>query len=118
MSDQERVLAGRYQVGAIIGRGGMADVFEGVDLRLGRKIAIKLLKSDLANDENFESRFAQEAQASAKMAHPTIVRIYDAGEETSTDSNGNIRKTPFIVMEYVRGKLLRDLMHERKLTLA
>ena len=118
MSEQERVLAGRYQVGEIIGRGGMADVFEGVDLRLGRKIAIKLLKSDLANDENFESRFAQEAQASAKMAHPTIVRIYDAGEETSTDSNGNQRKTPFIVMEYVRGKLLRDLMHERKLTLA
>jgi serine/threonine-protein kinase len=118
LSDQERVLAGRYQVGEIIGRGGMADVFEGVDLRLGRKIAIKLLKSDLANDENFESRFAQEAQASAKMAHPTIVRIYDAGEEISTDSNGNQRKTPFIVMEYVRGKLLRDLMHERKLTLA
>ncbi|MFY9304303.1 MAG: Stk1 family PASTA domain-containing Ser/Thr kinase [Rhodoluna sp.] len=117
MSEQERVLAGRYQVGEIIGRGGMADVFEGVDLRLGRKIAIKLLKSDLANDESFESRFAQEAQASAKMAHPTIVRIYDAGEETSTDSNGNQRKTPFIVMEYVRGKLLRDLMHERKLTL-
>jgi eukaryotic-like serine/threonine-protein kinase len=110
------VLAGRYQVGEIIGRGGMADVFEGVDLRLGRKIAIKLLKSDLANDENFESRFAQEAQASAKMAHPTIVRIYDAGEEVSTDSNGNVRKTPFIVMEYVKGKLLRDLMHERKLT--
>lgn len=118
MSDQVRVLAGRYQVGEIIGRGGMADVFEGVDLRLGRKIAIKLLKSDLANDENFESRFAQEAQASAKMAHPTIVRIYDAGEEISTDSNGNVRKTPFIVMEYVKGKLLRDLMHERKLTTA
>jgi serine/threonine-protein kinase len=95
----------------------MADVFEGVDLRLGRKIAIKLLKSDLANDENFESRFAQEAQASAKMAHPTIVRIYDAGEEISTDSNGNVRKTPFIVMEYVKGKLLRDLMHERTLDL-
>lgn len=110
------MLAGRYQVGELIGRGGMADVFEGIDLRLGRKIAIKLLKSDLANDETFESRFAQEAQASAKMAHPTIVRIYDAGEESSTDSNGNIRKTPFIVMEYVKGKLLRDLMHERKLT--
>ena len=118
MSEQERVLAGRYQVGEIIGRGGMADVFEGVDLRLGRKIAIKLLKSDLANDENFESRFAQEAQASAKMAHPTIVRIYDAGEEITTDSNGNVRKTPFIVMEYVKGKLLRDLMHERKLELS
>jgi serine/threonine-protein kinase len=118
LSDQGKVLAGRYQVGEIIGRGGMADVFEGVDLRLGRKVAIKLLKSDLANDESFESRFAQEAQASAKMAHPTIVRIYDAGEEISSDTNGNQRKTPFIVMEYVKGKLLRDLMHERRLTLA
>ena len=117
MSDQERVLAGRYQVGELIGRGGMADVFEGVDLRLGRKVAIKLLKSDLASDETFESRFAKEAQASAKMAHPTIVRIYDAGEEISTDTNGNQIKTPFIIMEYVNGKLLRDLMHEKKLTL-
>jgi len=117
LSEQERVLAGRYQVGELVGRGGMADVFEGLDLRLGRKIAIKLLKSELANDENFESRFAKEAQASAKMAHPTIVRIYDAGEEVSTDSNGNQVKTPFIIMEYVKGKLLRDLMHEKKLSL-
>lgn len=117
MSDQKRVLAQRYEVGELIGRGGMADVFEGVDLRLGRRVAIKLLKSDLANDESFESRFAQEAQASAKMAHPTIVRIYDAGEEIATDTGGNTLKTPFIVMEYVRGKLLRDLMHERKLSL-
>jgi serine/threonine-protein kinase len=117
LSEQERVLAGRYQVGELIGRGGMADVFEGQDLRLGRKIAIKLLKSDLANDENFESRFAKEAQASAKMAHPTIVRIYDAGEEVSTDSNGNQIKTPFIVMEYVKGRLLRDLMHDKKLSI-
>jgi serine/threonine protein kinase len=117
LTEQERVLAGRYQVGELIGRGGMADVFEGVDLRLGRKVAIKLLKSDLASDETFESRFAKEAQASAKMAHPTIVRIYDAGEEISTDTNGNQIKTPFIIMEYVNGKLLRDLMHEKKLTL-
>jgi len=117
LSEKERVLAGRYQVGELIGRGGMADVFEGQDLRLGRKIAIKLLKSELANDENFESRFAKEAQASAKMAHPTIVRIYDAGEEVSTDSNGNQIKTPFIVMEYVKGKLLRDLMHDKRLSI-
>jgi eukaryotic-like serine/threonine-protein kinase len=117
LSEQQRVLAGRYQVGELIGRGGMADVFEGVDLRLGRKVAIKLLKSDLASDETFESRFAKEAQASAKMAHPTIVRIYDAGEELSTDTNGNQIKTPFIIMEYVNGKLLRDLMHEKKLSL-
>jgi serine/threonine-protein kinase len=93
----------------------MADVYEGLDTRLGRKVAIKLLKSDLASDPTFESRFRQEAQASARMAHPTIVRVYDAGEEISADSNGNERKTPYIVMEYVRGTLLRDLLHERKL---
>ena len=115
LTDNQRILADRYQVGSLIGRGGMADVYEGLDTRLGRKVAIKLLKSDLASDPTFESRFRQEAQASARMAHPTIVRVYDAGEEISTDSNGNERKTPYIVMEYVRGTLLRDLMHERKL---
>jgi serine/threonine-protein kinase len=115
LTDNQRILADRYQVGSLIGRGGMADVYEGLDTRLGRKVAIKLLKSDLASDPTFESRFRQEAQASARMAHPTIVRVYDAGEEISTDSNGNERKTPFIVMEYVRGTLLRDLLHERKL---
>jgi serine/threonine-protein kinase len=115
LTDNQRILADRYQVGSLIGRGGMADVYEGLDTRLGRKVAIKLLKSDLANDPTFESRFRQEAQASARMAHPTIVRVYDAGEEISTDSNGNERKTPYIVMEYVRGTLLRDLLHERKL---
>ena len=95
----------------------MADVYEGVDTRLGRTVAIKLLKADLANDPNFESRFRQEAQASARMAHPTIVRVYDAGEDVSVDSNGNTNRHPFIVMEYVNGKLLRDLLQERRLTL-
>lgn len=95
----------------------MADVYEGVDTRLGRTVAIKMLKSDLANDPAFEARFRQEAQASARMAHPTIVRVYDAGEETNIDANGNQRKYPFIVMEVVKGKLLRELLHERRLTL-
>jgi serine/threonine-protein kinase len=95
----------------------MADVYEGVDTRLGRTVAIKLLKADLANDPNFEARFRQEAQASARMAHPTIVRVYDAGEDVTVDSNGNTNRHPFIVMEYVNGKLLRDLLHERRLTL-
>lgn len=113
MTENQRILAERYEVGSLIGRGGMADVYEGTDTRLGRKVAIKLLKSDLANDPSFEARFRQEAQASARMAHPTIVRVYDAGEELSTDSNGNERRTPYIVMEYVRGTLLRDLLHER-----
>ena len=116
MSENQRVIAGRYEVGNLIGRGGMADVYEGVDTRLGRTVAIKLLKADLANDPNFEARFRQEAQASARMAHPTIVRVYDAGEDTVTDSNGNEVKHPFIIMEFVSGKLLRDLLHERRLT--
>ena len=117
MSSNQRVIAGRYEVGNLIGRGGMADVYEGVDTRLGRTVAIKLLKADLANDPNFEARFRQEAQASARMAHPTIVRVYDAGEDVTVDSNGNTNRHPFIVMEYVNGKLPRDLLHERRLTL-
>lgn len=110
MSENERLIAGRYRLGQLVGRGGMAEVFEGYDLRLGRTVAVKLLKSDLANDANFEAKFRQEAQASARMAHPTIVRVYDAGEEETTDQNGQIVKTPYIVMELVRGKLLREVI--------
>ena len=117
MSEQKRLIANRYELGNLIGRGGMADVYEGIDTRLGRTVAIKLLKSDLANDPSFEDRFRQEAQASARMAHPTIVRVYDAGEDIELDSRGNPVKHPFIVMEYVRGKLLRDILHERRLSI-
>ena len=117
MSEHKRLIANRYELGNLIGRGGMADVYEGIDTRLGRTVAIKLLKSDLANDPTFEDRFRQEAQASARMAHPTIVRVYDAGEDIELDSRGNQVKHPFIVMEYVRGKLLRDILHERRLSI-
>lgn len=117
MTDNQRMIAGRYQLGNLIGRGGMADVYQGVDTRLGRVVAIKLLKSDLANDPNFEARFRQEAQASARMAHPTIVRIYDAGEEEGVDGNGNLIRRPYIVMEFVKGVVLRDLLHQRRLTI-
>ncbi|MEY2946369.1 MAG: hypothetical protein RL243_1146, partial [Actinomycetota bacterium] len=117
MSDNRKIIAGRYQLGNLIGRGGMADVYEGEDTRLGRVVAIKLLKSDLANDPNFEARFRQEAQASARMAHPTIVRIYDAGEEESLDLQGGTIRRPYIVMEYVKGAVLRDLLHQRRLTI-
>ena len=115
MSENQRVIAGRYTLGSLIGRGGMADVYEGTDTILGRKVAIKLLKADLAADPSYESRFREEAQASARMAHPTIVRVYDTGEESTIDDNGTERRTPYIVMEYVRGTLLRDLMHERRI---
>lgn len=114
MSENERLIAGRYRLGALVGRGGMAEVYEGVDTRLGRTVAVKLLKPDLADDPEFESKFRQEAQASARMAHPTIVRIYDAGEEETLDESGHPRKTPFIVMEFVRGRLLREVVQAGK----
>jgi serine/threonine-protein kinase len=107
-----RLLAGRYQIGELIGRGGMADVRVGTDARLGRRVAIKLLKPALANDPTFRTRFRREAQDAAKMAHPTIVRIFDAGEETVTDPRGNEAQIPFIVMEYVDGRLLKDILAE------
>ncbi|MGO4690491.1 Stk1 family PASTA domain-containing Ser/Thr kinase [Glaciibacter sp. 2TAF33] len=112
MSEDGRLIAGRYRVGALIGRGGMSDVHIGTDSRLGRTVAIKLLKSTLAADPAFRTRFRQEAQAAARMAHPTIVRVFDAGEETVTESNGHEAQLPFIVMEYVDGRLLKDIISE------
>jgi serine/threonine-protein kinase len=116
VNESNRVIAGRYELGALIGRGGMAEVYSGVDTRLGRTVAIKLLKADLAADSTFEIRFRQEAQASARMAHPTIVRVYDAGDEVTVDENGVERHLPYIVMELVRGEVLRDILRTRKLT--
>jgi serine/threonine protein kinase len=112
VSEDGRLIAGRYRVGALIGRGGMSDVHIGTDSRLGRTVAIKLLKSTLAADPAFRTRFRQEAQAAARMAHPTIVRVFDAGEETVTEPNGHEAQLPFIVMEYVDGRLLKDIISE------
>nr|WP_139415624.1 Stk1 family PASTA domain-containing Ser/Thr kinase [Agromyces laixinhei] len=112
MNDEGRVLAGRYRVGALIGRGGMSDVHVGTDTRLGRQVAIKLLKPQLATDPAFRMRFRQEAQSAARMAHPTIVRVFDAGEETVVDGAGQEVQLPFIVMEFVEGRLLKDIIHD------
>jgi serine/threonine protein kinase len=90
----------------------MADVHVGTDARLNRRVAIKLLKPTLANDPAFRTRFRREAQAAAKMADPSIVRIFDAGEETVTDDNGDERQIPFIIMEFVEGRLLKDIIAE------
>jgi serine/threonine-protein kinase len=106
------LLAGRYQVGDIIGVGGMADVYAGMDVRLGRRVAIKLLKPSLARDPAFRSRFRREAQDAAKMSHPTIVRIFDAGEETVADPTGPERQVPFIIMEFVEGRVLKEIIAE------
>jgi serine/threonine protein kinase len=105
-----RVLGGRYEVGALLGRGGMADVFEGIDSRLGRRVAVKVLRRGLAEDPAFRSRFRQEAQAAARMSHPTIVRVFDAGEDVVTDQEGATHTVPFIVMERVEGRLLKDVI--------
>lgn len=105
-----RQLAGRYQIGELLGHGGMADVHLGMDSRLGRRVAIKLLKPTLANDPAFRTRFRREAHDAAKMAHPTIVRIFDAGEESVIDPSGHETLIPFIIMEYVDGRLLKDMV--------
>jgi serine/threonine-protein kinase len=112
VNQRVRLLAGRYEIGPLIGRGGMADVRAGTDARLDRRVAIKLLKPSLAGDPAFRTRFRREAQDAAKMAHPTIVRIFDAGEETVVDPSGNEAQIPFIVMEYVDGRLLKDIIAE------
>jgi serine/threonine protein kinase len=90
----------------------MSDVHIGTDSRLGRTVAIKLLKSSLAADPAFRTRFRQEAQAAARMAHPTIVRVFDAGEETVSEDDGTESQIPFIIMEFVDGRLLKDIIKE------
>jgi serine/threonine protein kinase len=110
------LLAGRYEIGDTIGRGGMATVHLGNDTRLGRRVAVKLLKPSLATDPSFRTRFRQEAQAAARMAHPTIVRVYDAGEETITEPSGAELQVPFIVMEYVEGRSLSDILSDGPLS--
>lgn len=111
MTDGLALLAGRYEVGELIGRGGMAEVHKGRDSRLGRTVAIKLLKPSLATDPTFRARFRKEAQAAARMAHPTIVRVFDAGEDT-VEEDGVERQQPFIIMEFIDGTVLRDRLEE------
>ena len=81
-----RVLNGRYELGGLLGRGGMADVYQGRDVRLGRTVAVKLLRADLARDPQFQARFRREAQAVAGLNHPSIVAVYDTGEQSPDDS--------------------------------
>jgi serine/threonine-protein kinase len=91
----------------------MADVYKGRDARLARDVAIKVLKSTLSTDASARERFRREAMAVSKMAHPTVVRVFDAGDEGDTDDVGNPTgsTTPYIVMEFVQGRLLGDIIH-------
>jgi serine/threonine protein kinase/beta-lactam-binding protein with PASTA domain len=107
-----RLLGGRYELGDVIGRGGMADVHSGYDTRLSRPVAIKLLRPDLARDGNFLVRFRREAQAAAQLNHPSIVAIFDSGDDEGVDAHGNPTRVPYIVMEMVRGRTLRERLNE------
>ncbi|PJJ69165.1 serine/threonine-protein kinase [Sediminihabitans luteus] len=112
MDNAPRVLAARYEVGELIGRGGMAEVHIGRDTRLGRTVAIKILRSDLARDPSFLARFRREAQSAAALNHPAIVAVYDTGEDVHTDAQGASVHVPFIVMEYVEGHTVRDIVRD------
>ncbi len=104
-----RRLGDRYELGDTLGRGGMAEVFEGQDLRLNRRVAVKVLRPDLARDPAFQSRFRREAQSAASLNDPNIVAVYDTGEDV-LDGGGEHAMVPYIVMEYVDGHTLRELM--------
>ena len=98
---KDKILGARYQRGEMIGTGGMADVYIAQDQRLSREVAVKILRSDLAKDPTFVSRFRKEAKAAAGLNHPGIVAVYDSGEDPA----------PYIVMELVSGHTLRELIH-------
>ncbi|WP_461188399.1 Stk1 family PASTA domain-containing Ser/Thr kinase [Arthrobacter sp. Z4-13] len=115
--DNQRVLSGRYELGGLIGRGGMADVYRGLDTRLGRTVAVKLLRPDLARDPQFQARFKREAQAVAALNHPSIVAIYDTGEHLVHDGSDDNVRVPYIVMEFVEGKTIRDLIRANEVTI-
>ncbi|HZK35406.1 MAG TPA: Stk1 family PASTA domain-containing Ser/Thr kinase, partial [Aeromicrobium sp.] len=106
--DEPIRLGDRYELGGLLGRGGMADVRVGRDLRLGRTVAVKRLRSDLASDPTFQERFRREAQSAAALNHPSIVAVYDTGEAVAKDGHN----APYIVMEYVEGQTLREITHD------
>ncbi|MFD3927247.1 Stk1 family PASTA domain-containing Ser/Thr kinase [Streptomyces sp. NPDC058614] len=104
--EEPRRLGGRYELGQVLGRGGMAEVYLAHDTRLGRQVAVKTLRADLARDPSFQARFRREAQSAASLNHPAIVAVYDTGEDYIDGTS-----IPYIVMEYVDGSTLRELLH-------
>jgi serine/threonine-protein kinase len=100
-----RLIDGRYQVRSRIARGGMATVYLATDLRLERRVAIKVMHGHLADDSQYKARFIQEARSAARLAHPNVVNVYDQGQDG---------ETAYLVMEYLPGITLRDLLQEHK----
>lgn len=101
------VIADRYELGAVIGSGGMSEVFAATDTLIGREVAVKMLRIDLAKDPNFRERFRREAQNSGRLSHSSIVAVFDTGE---VDKDGT--SVPYIVMERVQGRNLREVVTE------
>ena len=104
---QPRLFGGRYELDGIVGRGGMAEVYRARDLRLDRLVAVKTLRHDLARDHVFQARFRREAQSAASLNHPTIIAVYDTGEDMIDGLS-----IPYIVMEYVDGRTLKELLDD------
>lgn len=109
MSDSTTWLGDRYELLDIIGRGGMAEVWQARDHRLGRLVAVKRLRVDLASDSTFQARFQREAQSAAGLNHPNIVAVYDTGETTDPTTHMPV---PYIVMELVEGHTLREVLRD------
>src|SRR6266536_6257457 len=107
---QLRILGGRYELDGVIGRGGMAEVYRARDIRLDRIVAVKTLSDGLARDQTFQARFRREAQSAASLNHPSIIAVYDTGEDMAGSA-----PAPYIVMEYVDGRTLSDLMRDGRL---
>src|ERR1051325_2014018 len=103
--EEPRRLGGRYELGHVLGGGGMPEVSLAHDTRLGRTVAVKTLRADLARDPSFQARFRREAQSAASLNHPAIVAVYDTGEDYIDGVS-----IPYIVMEYVDGSTLRELL--------
>jgi serine/threonine protein kinase/beta-lactam-binding protein with PASTA domain len=108
-TDAKTMLGKRYEIGDTLGRGGMAEVYEAYDLRLGRRVAVKILRPELAQDPSFHQRFRREAHSAAGLNHPNIVAVYDTGEDT-LGSGPTAVIVPYIVMEHVDGMTLRQLL--------
>lgn len=98
-----RLIDGRYQVRSRIARGGMATVYLATDLRLERRVAVKVMHGHLADDSQFKQRFIQEARSAARLAHPNVVNVFDQGQDS---------ESAYLVMEYLPGITLRDLLDE------
>ncbi|MDF2554623.1 MAG: serine/threonine protein kinase, partial [Microbacterium sp.] len=100
-----RLVDGRYRVRARIARGGMATVYVATDMRLERRVALKVMHGHLSDDTVFQSRFIQEARSAARLADPHVVNVFDQGQD---------HDMAYLVMEYLPGITLRDLMKEHR----